>query len=91
MVSCLPPFPPYGSGYHRHAFVLYRQEGAIDLQQFRLKQGDANLTERTFTTFDFYSKFQDEITPTGLAFFQSDYDSSVRKIFHDVLDMKVKL
>jgi len=88
VVPYLPPFPPYGTGYHRHAFVLYRQEELLDLQQFKLQNGYANLRERTFATFDFYSKFQDEITPAGLAFFQSDYDSSLRNFFHDVLEMK---
>lgn len=37
---------------------------------------------------DFYRKHQDNITPAGLAFFQSDWDSSVQDVFHDLLDMK---
>lgn len=89
VVSYLPPFPPYGTGYHRHAFVMYRQDQAIDLEPFRLKpEHNTLLKERTFSSLDFYSKLQDEITPAGLAFFQSDYDSSLRHFFHNVLEMK---
>lgn len=88
VVSYLPPFPPFGTGYHRHAFVMYRQEHVIDLEAFRLKAGPTQLQERTFSSFDFYSKLQDEVTPAGLAFFQSDYDSSLRNFFHNVLEMK---
>jgi len=66
----LQPFPPFGSGYHRFAFVLYRQEG------------------RGFRTLDFYSKYQEQLTPAGLAFFQSDYETSLRDFFHNTLDMK---
>jgi large subunit ribosomal protein L38 len=33
-------------------------------------------------------KFSGQLTPAGLAFFQSDYDSSVKKVFHDLLDMR---
>lgn len=37
---------------------------------------------------DFYRKHQDNITPAGLAFFQSDWDSSVQNVFHNIFDMK---
>jgi hypothetical protein len=48
-----------------------------------------NLEERTFNTFRFYSEHQDSLTPAGLAFFQSDYDHTLRNFFHNVLNMKV--
>lgn len=47
-----------------------------------------DLKKRTFKTFDFYQKLQDDITPAGLAFFQSDYDSSLTDFYHNVLEMK---
>lgn len=46
-----------------------------------------DLDARTFKTLDFYRKHQDNITPAGLAFFQSDWDESVRDVFHNVLEM----
>jgi len=88
LVSYLPPFPPYGTGYHRYVFVMYKQEQTLDLTKFRLEKGSTSLQDRTFNTFNFYSEFQDLVTPAGLAFFQSDYDSSLRYFFHNVLNMK---
>lgn len=46
------------------------------------------MEKRTFTTYDFYRKYQEDITPAGLAFFQSDWDSNVKDFYHNVLDMK---
>jgi hypothetical protein len=43
------------------------------------------LEKRTFQTLDFYRERQDDITPAGLAFFQSDWDVSVTDFFHDTL------
>lgn len=44
-----------------------------------------SLAERTFSTLDFYRKHQDSMTPAGLAFFQSQWDESVTKTFHETL------
>jgi large subunit ribosomal protein L38 len=52
-------------------------------------QGSVNVEERTFNTFRFYSEHQESLTPAGLAFFQSDYDQTLRNFFHNVLNMKV--
>lgn len=77
-------FPPKGTGYHRHVFVLYKQEKKIDLKEFQVTEADS-VEKRTFSTLDFYRKFQDDLTPAGLCFFQADYDRSVRKVFHEKL------
>jgi len=84
----LQPFPPYGSGYHRYVFVLYHQDKEVDMEGQRREKGTVSLQERTFRTFDFYSQYQEHITPAGLAFFQSDYDTSLRDFFHQTLNMK---
>lgn len=47
-----------------------------------------DLAKRTFKTYDFYKKLQDNLTPAGLAFFQSDYDANVKDFYHNVLNMK---
>jgi len=87
IASYMQPFPPFGSGYHRYAFVLYKQEELLDLSKEKRSQ-EYLLQERTFNTFDFYSKHQDQLTPAGLSFFQSDYDTSLRDFFHNKLNMK---
>jgi large subunit ribosomal protein L38 len=43
------------------------------------------LEKRTFQTLDFYRERQDDITPAGLAFYQSDWDRSLTDFFHNTL------
>ncbi|XP_053947609.1 39S ribosomal protein L38, mitochondrial [Anastrepha ludens] len=89
MVEYLPPFPPKGVGYQRIVFVLYKQNGKLDFSKYKLPSSEKNnLEKRTFKTLDFYREQQDNITPAGLAFFQSDWDSSLAKFYHNVLNMK---
>ncbi|KAF4521794.1 hypothetical protein B566_EDAN011379 [Ephemera danica] len=47
-----------------------------------------NLSERTFSTLEFYRQRQDVLTPAGLAFFQADWDASLTDFFHNTLKMK---
>lgn len=88
LVSYLQPFPPFGTGYHRYAFVLYKQGEMIEFGDDIRPKDMLNLSERTFNTFDFYSAYQDLLTPAGLSFFQSDYDPTLRDFFHNTLNMK---
>lgn len=44
-----------------------------------------DLDGRTFRTFDFYKTYQDVITPAGLSFFQSSWDTSLTDFYHNVL------
>jgi hypothetical protein len=83
----LQPFPPKGTGYHRHVFVLYKQDKKLDLQDLKLKDS-ADLEARTFSTFEFYRKHQDDMTPAGLSFFQANWDDSLTDFYHNVLNMK---
>lgn len=45
------------------------------------------LKDRSFNTLEFYRERQDYLTPAGLAFFQSDWDFSVIKAYHEKLNM----
>ncbi|KAL7062272.1 hypothetical protein AAHC03_01859 [Spirometra sp. Aus1] len=87
IVEYSPPLPYQGTGFHRYVFVLYCQEkGPIDLSQERrgpLKSDPAK--ERSFSTAEFYRSHQDNLTPAGLAFFQSTWDPSVREYFREQL------
>lgn len=83
LVPYLQPYPAKGLGYHRYVFVLYKQEDKLDLKDYKIST-TKDPEGRTFKTLDFYRKFQDSITPAGLAFFQAEYDDSVREVFHKV-------
>lgn len=84
IVPYLQPLPFKGTGYHRLVFILYKQEKKIDLSENQMKDLK-NLDSRTFSTFDFYKKHQDLLTPAGVSFFQAKYDDSVRDVFHKSL------
>ena len=84
----LQPFPAFGTGYHRYSFVLFKQEAVIDVTKVNENDQEIDLEARTFKTSKFYEDYQDLITPAGLAFFQSDYEASLRDFFHHKLKMK---
>lgn len=84
IVPYLQPFPPKGTGYHRHIFILYKQDKKLDFSEYKVVNS-TGLDKRTFNTFEFYRKFQDIITPAGLAFFQSDWDKSLTDFYHNTL------
>lgn len=83
-----PPFPAKGTGYHRFIFILFKQDTKIDFNDECRPSPCHSLKMRTFHTFDFYKKYQDFMTPAGLAFFQSRWDESVTQVFHHMLRMK---
>lgn len=88
IVDYLQPFPPKGTGFHRMIFVLYKQEKKMDFSHFRRKSPCLRLEDRTFRTLDFYRERQDDMTPAGLAFFQTDWDPSLTDFFHKTLEMR---
>jgi len=86
LAEYLPPFPPRGLGYQRMVFVLYKQQARLDLASYKLATGDySNLEKRTFSTLDFYRQHQEQLTPAGLAFYQTNWDESLTQFYHDVL------
>ncbi|KAA8581098.1 hypothetical protein FQN60_002679 [Etheostoma spectabile] len=84
----LPPFPARGTGFHRYIYVLFQQEGPINFQEDVRPSPCHSLVDRSFKTIEFYRKHQDNMTPAGLAFFQSQWDESVTDTFHTTLDMR---
>lgn len=82
----MQPLPPRGTGFHRLVFILYKQEEIIDYSS--LKRTSPCLRERTFRNADFYRKYEDTLTPVGLAFFQCEWDETVSEFFHKTLDMR---
>ncbi|EDV30062.1 uncharacterized protein Dana_GF15958 [Drosophila ananassae] len=89
LAEYLPPFPPRGVGYQRMVFVLYKQDSRLDLSSYQLAEQDyANLEKRNFSTLDFYRQNQEQLTPAGLAFFQTNWDESLTQFYHNVLKLK---
>ncbi|EAA06842.4 AGAP000652-PA [Anopheles gambiae str. PEST] len=87
LVPYLQPFPAKGTGYQRHIFVLYKQTSRLDFSQYRITDA-FDLPARTFRTLDFYRQHQDSITPAGLAFFQSDWDTSLPDFYREKLKLQ---
>lgn len=84
IVPYLQPFPSKGTGFQRFIFILYKQEGNIDLNEYKVNE-PLSLNQRTFETFSFYKKYQDNLTPISLAFFQSDWEPSLTDFYHKTL------
>lgn len=38
IVPYLQPFPPRGTGYHRHVFVLYKQNQKLNFDELKVEQ-----------------------------------------------------
>ncbi|XP_014226295.1 39S ribosomal protein L38, mitochondrial [Trichogramma pretiosum] len=88
LVNYMRPIAPKGIGYCRYIFVLYKQDKKIDFSEYKKDDPCINLVERNWNTYKFMKKYQDEITPAGLAFFQSVYDSSLKDFYHHTLGME---
>ncbi|XP_014487652.1 PREDICTED: 39S ribosomal protein L38, mitochondrial [Dinoponera quadriceps] len=89
----LRPIAPYGIGYCRYIFVLYKQECYLDYSEYKKKINKPclNLEERNWQTREFYMKYQDQLTPAGLAFFQSDWDNTMKEFYYDSLKIEVPI
>ncbi|XP_071813222.1 large ribosomal subunit protein mL38-like isoform X2 [Apostichopus japonicus] len=84
----LPVFPAKGTGYQRIVFLLFKQDGKVNYSDEIVPLPCRSLPNRTFSTHEFYAKYQDVLTPVGLSFSQCRWDQSVTAIFHDTLDMR---
>ena len=72
------------------SLVLYRLlVWMLQFQYCQLKRDptccSVNLSERTFETCEFFREHRHELTPVGVSFFQTQWDSTVRDTFHKVL------
>ncbi|XP_033223400.1 39S ribosomal protein L38, mitochondrial [Belonocnema kinseyi] len=88
LVDYLRPIPPRGIGYCRYIFVLYKQDKKIDFSEYKKQQPCLELVERNWSTLDFYRKHQDYLTPAGLSFFQTEWDTSLLDFYHNTLKMR---
>jgi len=89
LVSYLPPLPFRGTGFHRYVLLAFHHENKIDLQGYiNSLQKDTLLESRSFSTLDFIQKFESDLTPISVSFFQSQWDETVTKTFHETLKSK---
>ncbi|XP_003693493.2 39S ribosomal protein L38, mitochondrial [Apis florea] len=88
IIDYMKPFPARGVGYYRYIFILYKQNQRLDYIEYKKDQPCLTLKERNWNTLEFYRKYQDYLTPAGLAFFQSDWDPTVKEFYHSVLNTK---
>ncbi|XP_006615534.1 39S ribosomal protein L38, mitochondrial [Apis dorsata] len=88
IIDYMKPFPARGVGYYRYIFTLYKQNQRLDYVEYKKDQPCLTLKERNWNTLEFYRKYQDYLTPAGLAFFQSDWDPTVKEFYHSVLNTK---
>ncbi|KAK2866635.1 hypothetical protein Q7C36_002691 [Tachysurus vachellii] len=84
----VPPFPAKGTGYHRYILILFKQTDFVDFSSDVRPKPCYSLQQLSFRTLDFYRKYEDQITPAGLAFFQSQWDNSVTSTFHTLFNMR---
>ncbi|XP_043248383.1 39S ribosomal protein L38, mitochondrial [Colletes gigas] len=88
IIDYLRPIPPRGVGYYRYIFVLYKQNERLDYTEYKKTQPCLRLDDRDWNTLEFYRKYQDRLTPAGLAFYQSDWDPTVTQFYHSMLETK---
>lgn len=88
IIDYLRPIPPRGVGYYRYIFVLYKQKKRLDYTEYKKIKPCLQLKERDWNTLEFYRKHQDDLTPAGLAFFQSDWDRTTKEFYHSSLDTR---
>ncbi|XP_072522809.1 large ribosomal subunit protein mL38 [Salminus brasiliensis] len=84
----LAPFPAKGTGFQRYVFILFKQDARVDFSDDVIPSPCYCLKQRSFKTAQFYRKYEELITPAGLAFFQSQWDESVTNTFHTLLNMR---
>lgn len=87
LMDYVQPFPMNGTGWHRCVYILFEHSSPVS---FKLKSEGNNFSKRDFKCTDFVLAHQEQITPVGLSFFQTTWDLSVKKVFHDYLSNQFK-
>lgn len=83
----LPTFGVRGFGYSRYVFLVLQHDTKLDPSQIKI--ADFSLESRKFDTKSFIE--QHKLTAVGLSWFQTTWDESSNKIFHDYLKMRAPI
>jgi large subunit ribosomal protein L38 len=70
------------------AFVLFREEERRPIVERRGRRGMGSAWMEGASELLTFTANIRSCPPAGLAFFQSDYETSLRDFFHNTLDMK---
>lgn len=83
----LPVHGINGFGYSRYVFIVFQHDSEIDINQSRIE--GFSLESRKFDATSFMKKHKSlNMVPIGLSWFQTTWDLSSNKIFHDYLKLK---
>lgn len=78
------PLPSRGTGFHRVAFVLYKHSQAdLCVEAGSNVSGHNGPGPAPFSSEQFYRANEQTLTPASLVFFQSDWDASVQRFWHE--------
>ncbi|CAD6184441.1 unnamed protein product [Caenorhabditis auriculariae] len=81
VMKYLQPLPFYGTGYHRVALILFRHDEPISLTP---NLNDEKLEDRAHEIAKIYKENEKVLTPSGIKFFQTSYDDSVKQTLHSL-------
>lgn len=84
----MQPLPMRGSGWHRCAYILYEHKAPISFDLPKENEGSVSFEQRNFSNKKFFAKYEEQLVPVGLSFFQTEWDLSVRSYFHNTLSKK---
>lgn len=87
LMQYMQPIPMRGSGWHRCVFVLYEHDSKINFELENATKASA-FEMRCFDSKIFFNKYQNDLTPIGLSFYQTEWDLSVRDAFQNILNIK---
>lgn len=86
----LPVFGIRGFGYSRYVFLVLHHEKSLDVDSNRINE--FSLESRKFDATKFMEQNQASgLKPVGLSWFQTTWDISSNRIFHDLLKMKAPI
>jgi large subunit ribosomal protein L38 len=74
-----------GTGWHRCVFLLFEHKNKIEFDLNNNNDSSSLFSKRNFKTLTFYLNNQKELVPVGLSFFQTEWDLSVKNVFHNQL------
>lgn len=88
--SYLPVHGIKGFGYSRYVFLVFQHDSKLNSSDMKIK--DFSLDSRKFNARTFIDNNKSSgITPVGLSWFQTTWDITSNRIFHDYLNIKAPI
>lgn len=78
-----------GTGWHRCVFVLFEHKSEVNFDlMLENSTSNSKFNERNFNFPNFFKAYSNDLVPVGLSFYQTEWDLSVKSVFHDYFDLK---